>query len=141
MLKDIILERWKDAFKAKDVLAKSVYESIKARILVEEKSGKYDLPLTDDIVGSLITKEIKELKETQSYYSQEDQLYKDIDRKVEILSSHLPKQLTEDEVKEIILKLMKVESHTGKLTGLVVREVGMRFDKSQISRLVRETLI
>ena len=80
MLKDVILEKWKEAFKAKDSVLKSAYECVKAKILVEEKSGKYTLPLTDDIVISIITKEVKELKETQAFYKSEDQMYADINR-------------------------------------------------------------
>ena len=140
MLKDIILEKWKEAYKTKDENLKSAYSMVKAKILVEEKSGKYTLPLTDDVVVSIITKEVKELKETQTFYKSEDQIYIDIDRKIEALSEYLPKQLTEEEVKEVIKALREKESNMGKLIGLTVKEIGNRFDKSQISRLVKEVI-
>ena len=140
MLKDIILEKWKEAYKNKDENLKSAYSMVKAKILVEEKSGKYTLPLTDDVVVSIITKEVKELKETQTFYKSEDQMYIDIDRKIEALSEYLPKQLTEEEVKEVIKALREKESNMGKLIGLTVKEIGNRFDKSQISRLVKEVI-
>ena len=140
MLKDIILEKWKEAFKAKDPVLKSAYECVKAKILVEEKSGKYTLPLTDDIVINIISKEVKELKETQTFYKPEDQMYIDISKKVEVLSAYLPKQLTEEEVKSIIIKLKETENNMGKLIGLTIKEVGSRFDKSQISKLVKEVI-
>ena len=140
MLKDIILEKWKEAYKNKDENLKSAYSMVKAKILVEEKSGKYTLPLTDDVVVSIITKEVKELKETQTFYKSEDQIYIDIDRKIEALSEYLPKQLTEEEVKEVIKALREKESNMGKLIGLTVKEIGNRFDKSQISRLVKEVI-
>jgi len=140
MLKDIILEKWKEAYKNKDENLKSAYSMVKAKILVEEKSGKYTLPLTDDIVVGIITKELKELKETQTFYKPEDQIYIDIDRKIEALSEYLPKQMTEEEVKEIIKVLREKESNMGKLIGLTVKEIGNRFDKSQISKLVKEVI-
>lgn len=140
MLKETILQNWKEAFKAKDNVLKSAYECVKAKILVEEKSGKYILPLTDDIIISIITKEVKELKETQSFYKPEDQIYADINRKIEVLSEYLPKQLTVEEVKAIINKFCVTEMNKGKLIGLTVKEVGNRFDKSKIAQLVNEVV-
>lgn len=142
MLKDVILEKWKEAFKAKDSVLKSAYECVKAKILVEEKSGKYTLPLTDDIIVGIITKEVKELKETQSYYKPEDQMYADIERKIQALSKYLPKQMSVEEVKDIIRAYIAATEldNVGRITGAIVKEVGSRFDKSKISNLVKEVL-
>ena len=139
MLKDIILEKWKEAYKNKDENLKSAYSMVKAKILVEEKSGKYELPLSDELVVSLINKEVKELRETQTFYKPEDQMYQDINEKIEALSTYLPKQLTVEEVKNIIITLKEKEPNMGKLIGLVVKEVGNSFDKSKIAALVKET--
>jgi uncharacterized protein YqeY len=142
MLKDVILEKWKEAFKAKDPVLKSAYECVKAKILVEEKSGKYTLPLTDDIVVGIITKEVKELKETQNFYKPEDQMHMDINRKIEALSEYLPKQMTSEEVKDMIRSYIAATEldNVGRITGAIVKEVGSRFDKSKISNLVKEVL-
>mgnify|MGYP006356718949 CR=1 FL=1 len=51
----------------------------------------------------IIHPEVKELKETQTFYKPEDQMYIDINKKVEALSAYLPKQLTEEEVKAVDL--------------------------------------
>ena len=140
MLKDTVIEKWTEAFKAKDSVLKSAFEAVKAKILVEEKSGKYTLPLTDDVIVTIITKEVKELKETQTYYKESDTQFNDIQRKIDALSEYLPKQLTEEEVKKIINKFVAQEKNKGKLTGLTIKEVGNRFDKSKISQLVSEVL-
>ena len=140
MLKDLILEKWKEAFKAKDENLKSAYSMVKAKILVEEKSGKYTLPLTDDVVVAIITKEVKELKETQTFYKPEDQMYADINVKIEALSEYLPKQMTAEEVKEVIAGFLTQETNKGKLIGLTVKEVGNRYDKSKIAQLVNEVV-
>lgn len=142
MLKDVILEKWKEAFKVKDPVLKSAYECVKAKILVEEKSGKYTLPLTDDIVVGIIVKEVKELKETQTFYKPEDQMYMDINRKIESLSEYLPKQMATEEVKDMIRSYIAATEldNIGRITGAIVKEVGSRFDKSKISNLVKEVL-
>jgi uncharacterized protein YqeY len=140
MLQEQINLKWKELFKARDVVGKSAFEGIKAKILVAEKSGNYELPLTDSVVENIIIKEVKELQETKTYYKPDDQQYKDLDYKISLLSEYLPKQLTADEVREIIKRLFEVEKNKGKLIGLTVKEIGPKFDKSKIAQLVNEVV-
>lgn len=140
MLQEQINQRWKELFKARDVIGKSAFESVRAKILVAEKSGKYELPLTDDMVENIIVKEVKELQETKTYYKPDDQPYKDLNYKITLLSEYLPKQMTADEVKEAIKRLFEQEKNKGKLIGLTVKEVGSKFDKSKIAQLVNEVV-
>lgn len=140
MLQEQINLKWKELFKARDVVGKSAFEGIKAKILVAEKSGNYELPLTDSVVENIIIKEVKELQETKTYYKPDDQQYKDLAYKISLLSEYLPKQLTADEVKEIIKRLFEVEKNKGKLIGLTVKEIGPKFDKSKIAQLVNEVI-
>ena len=60
MMKELINQKWKEAFKARDMEKRTAYEMIKQKILVAEKSGLYTLPLTDEQITNLIIKEIKE---------------------------------------------------------------------------------
>ena len=140
MIKELIIEKWKEAFKAKDEILKSAFAMVKAKILVEEKSGKYALPLTDEVVVAVITKEVKELKETQTFYKPEDQMYAEIEVKINALSEYLPKQMSAEEVKAVISKLYTQEQNKGKLIGLTVKEIGNRYDKSKIAQLVNEVV-
>ena len=137
-LKEIINEKWKEAFKARDVEKRTAYELIKQRIMVAEKSGQVELPLSDEYVTNLIIKEVKEREDVISFYKPEDAAYISAKAVIEELSQYLPKQLTEEEVIEIIKKLKETESNPGKLIGLTVKEVGNRFDKSKIAALVKK---
>ena len=141
-LKDNIIEKWKEAYKNKNENLKSAFAMVKAKILVEEKSGKYELPLKDELIESLIVKEVKELKETQSFYKFDDINFIDIQEKIDALSTYLPKQLSEEEVKEMIIAYITANEldNVGNITGAVVKEVGSKFDKSKISQLVKEVL-
>lgn len=140
MLQDQINLKWKELFKARDTIGKSAFESVRAKILMAEKSGSYELPLTDSIIENIIVKEVKELQETKTYYKPEDQQYKDLDYKISLLNEYLPKQMSADEVKTIIAKLYATEQNKGKLIGLTVKEIGTRFDKSKIAGLVNEVV-
>lgn len=136
-LKETINEKWKEAFKARDMVARSAYEFVKQRIMIAEKSGKYELPLSDEIVSNLIIKEYKEREEVLQFYKPEDEAYKNAVAQMKILEEYLPKQMTEDEVIAIIRRIKETESNLGKVIGLTVKEVGNSFDKSKIAALVK----
>ena len=140
MLQEQINLRWKELVKARDAVGKSAFECVKSKILVAEKSGNYELPLTDSIVEGIIVKEVKELQETKTYYKPEDQQYKDLDYKISLLNEYLPKQMSVEEVKAVIAKLYVQEQNKGKLIGLTVKEIGSKFDKSKIAGLVNEVI-
>ena len=140
MLQEQINLKWKELFKARDAVGKSAFECVKSKILVAEKSGNYELPLADSIVEGIIVKEVKELQETKTYYKPEDQQYKDLDYKISLLNDYLPKQMSAEEVKAVIVKLYEQEQNKGKLIGLTVKEIGTRFDKSKIAGLVNEVI-
>ena len=138
MLKDIINEKWKEAFKARDMEKRTAYEMIKQKILVAEKSGLYTLPLTDEQVTNLIIKEIKEREDVMQFYKPEDDAYKMAVAIIAELDQYLPKQMTEDEVIAIIKRIKETEPNMGKVIGLTVKEVGNRFDKYKIAALVKQ---
>ena len=136
-LKEIINQKFIDEFKTRVAIRRFPYEIMKQRIMTAEKSGQYDLPLTDEQIVNLISKEVKEREELLKIYKPEDEQYILADYTIKELSQYLPKQLTEDEVIEIIKRLKETESNPGKLIGLTAKEVGNRFDKSKIAALVK----
>lgn len=136
-LKDTINEKWKEAFKARDMEKRTAYEMIKQRIMVAEKSGQFELPLTDEQITNLIIKEIKEREDVLQFYKPEDGAYKMAVAIMTELDQYLPKQMTEDEVIAIIRRVKETEPNLGKVIGLTVKEVGNRFDKSKIAALVK----
>lgn len=137
MLKELINDKWKEAFKARDMEKRTAYEMIKQRILVAEKSGQFELPLTDEHITNLIIKEIKEREDVLQFYKPEDDAYKMAIAIINELNQYLPKQMTEEEVIAIIKRIKETEPNLGKVIGLTVKEVGNQFDKSKIAALVK----
>ena len=142
-----IRQKFNEARKNKDELNRKAYESVIAKIMVAEKSGKYTLPLNDDVVVSLIQKEVKELEETRSCYLQvppftllEDKVIDGVarlDAQIKELQQYLPKALTLDEVRHIIMDIIDGgETNKGKIIKEVVGKVGNRFERSKIPGLV-----
>lgn len=137
-LTETINQKFIEEFKTRIAIRRYPYEVMKQRILVAEKSGQYELPLTDEQIVNLIAKECKEREELLKVYKPEDEQYILSEYMLKELSQYLPKQLSEEEVIEIIKKYKAVEPNIGKVIGLTVKEVGNRFDKSKIAALVRQ---
>ena len=137
MLKELINEKWKEAFKARDMEKRTAYEMVKQHILVAEKSGQFELPLTDEQITNLIIKEIKEREDVLQFYKPEDEAYQTNVAIIKELEQYLPKQMTEEEVIAIIKRIKETEPNLGKVIGLTVKEVGNQFDKSKIAALVK----
>lgn len=136
-MKELINNKWKEAFKARDMEKRTAYEMIKQRIMMAEKSGTVELPLSDEYITNLIAKEIKEREDVLQFYKPEDATYKMNVAIIAELEQYLPKQMTEEEVLEVIARIKATEPNIGKVIGLTVKEVGNRFDKSKIAALVK----
>jgi uncharacterized protein YqeY len=136
-LKETINQKFIEAFKTREAIRRYPYEIMKQRILMAEKSGQYELPLTDEQITNLIVKEVKERTDLLSVYKPEDEQYILSKYMIDELSQYLPKQMDESEVIEIIKRVKQTEPNMGKVIGLVVKEVGNRFDKSKIAGLVK----
>ena len=141
MLYEVIKTKHIEAMKARDALLKSAYGNILAKIAVAEKSGKYTLPLTDEVIEGLIQKEVKELAETKAGFlavARVDEAIK-LQMQIDELEQYLPQMLTELEVESMIAGYVAAsgETNKGKITGAIAKMVGNRFDKSKIAALVR----
>lgn len=151
MLEQAIRNKFNEARKNKNELMRQLYESVIAKIMVAEKSGKYTLPLSEDVLVSLLQKEVKELEETKACYLEipplttvedkvSDALY-NLDVQIAELKQYLPAALSEEEVVEKIKEVMNGgESNKGKIIGAVAKYVGSRFDKSKIAGLVAKVM-
>lgn len=135
-IRDKIFEYRKEQNKALE----SVYMQVLNKILVAEKSGKYPDGVSESVVVDLMKKEVKEMEETLSFYKEENSATAELHEKIDELKKYLPKELTEEQVTEIIIRLSKTEPNKGKLVGLVCKEVGSNFDRSKVKPLVDKTL-
>lgn len=140
MLYEVIKTKHIEAMKARDALLKSAYGNILAKIAVAEKSGKYTLPLIDEVIEGLIQKEIKELNETAQGFISAQRFAEAGNLQVQIneLEQYLPQMLTELEVESMIAGYVAAteETNKGKITGAIAKMVGNRFDKSKIKGIV-----
>ena len=142
MLKEQLQKDKLNAMKNKESAKVSAITAVMTKIIVAEKSGNYELPLSDEIIQTAIQKEIKELQESMSFYAATDTQYLTMSGQVEVLKTYLPQPYTELEVESMVVGYLAAteETNKGKVIGAIAKMVGNRFDKSKIKGIVEKML-
>lgn len=144
MLKDDIRKTFNQARLNHDALTKNALEAVIAGMLLKEKAavGK---ELTDDEVIECVSKEIKVQREVAEMYAGRDaDKESEAKGKIEVLSKFLPKQLTEEEVMELIKTADIYDDASPKTKGMIIKtvmpQISGKFDKSKVNALVEKHL-
>lgn len=142
MLKEDLQKNKLQAMKAKEGYKVSAISAVMTKVIVAEKSGSYTLPLSDEIIQTLIQKEIKENEDSRSFYKETDTQYQNLTEQIEYLKTYLPQPFKEYEVESMIYGYIAAtdETNAGKITGAIAKMVGTRFDKKLIKGLVEKVL-
>lgn len=145
MLKDRIYQDIVAAMKAKDKDKLSVLRMLKGSLQLENiNKGK---ELTDDVVIDVISREIKQRKESIAEFTKggREDLANETAKEIEILKAYLPEQLSEEEIEKIIDQVFATVAPTSaKDMGKVMKEVTPlvkgKVDMSHVSALIKERL-
>ena len=145
MLKDRIYQDIVAAMKAKDKDKLSVLRMLKGSLQLENiNKGK---ELTDDVVIDVISREIKQRKESIAEFKKggREDLANETVKEIEILKAYLPEQLSEEEIEKIIDQVFaSVAPTSAKDMGKVMKEVTPlvkgKADMSHVSALIKERL-
>lgn len=140
MTVEFVREQLMSARKSRNKVLESVYGNLLNKVMVAEKSGRYSLPLSEDVVNEMATREVKEMEETLSFYKEPCEKSKELEAQIVELKKYLPTNMTEEEVIAVIKELSATETNVGKLTGMVCKAVGSRFDRSKVNGMVRSVV-
>ncbi|MDA1675450.1 GatB/YqeY domain-containing protein [Bacillus cereus group sp. TH152-1LC] len=140
-LKEQLMNDLKQAMKEKDTVKKNVIILIRAGISNSEKENKRELTKEEEI--AIVRKELKQTKEALQIAEKANRqdIVESEKLKIAVIEVYLPKQLSEEEVHDILIKL-NVEK-TAKMKDvmqLMQTEVAGRADGSLVSRIVKEYL-
>lgn len=145
MLKEKLMEDLKEAMKEKQTLRKNVVQMIRAAILQVEKDKQIELE--DNQILEIIVKEAKKRKDSLSDYekSGREDLINQVKEEIEIISEYLPKQLTREEITEIVKQVIEETGATsikdmGKVIKSAKEKMGATADGKTINEVVRELL-
>lgn len=147
-LKDKIQDDTKAALLGGDRFVGDTLRNLKAAILNEEVSqNKRDEGLSDEEIEKIIAREVKKRNESIAVYEQNGrpELAEEERKEAEVIARYLPKQLEEDELREIVKsKIAELgisgPQAMGQVIGAVKQQVGNSADGALVARIVKETL-
>ena len=123
MLKEKLLNDLKEAMKEKDLIRKNTVQLIRSAILQIEKDK--GIEVDDNKILEIIAKEVKTRNDSLLDFEKggREDLVKQAKEEISILSEYLPKQLTREELKEKITKIVdKLGATSMKDMGMVMKE-------------------
>lgn len=145
-LKDRLLNDFKDSMKAKDEIRKNTVNLARAAIKQYEVDNRVELD--DQGIVSILTKQVKMRKDALSDFEKAGRtdLLDAYNREIEILMEYLPKQLSEEEITEIVkataaeLGIEGGKQNMGKLIGAVMPKVKGVADGGVVRKIIEGLL-
>ena len=137
----------KQAMLARDSDKLRALRAVKSLILLEEtKEGKSG-ELTSDEDMKVLTKAVKQRKDSADIYRQQNRpdLLSVEEAEIAVIEQYLPKQLSEDELKSKLQAIMarvgaSAPSDLGKVMGVASKELAGQADGKAISAMVKTLL-
>ncbi len=148
-LAEKITDELKSAMKEKDIVKLTVLRGLKTAFTNElVASGKTPQDeVSDDLAMTVIKRASKQRKDAIEQFEKggRPELAEDEKKELVIIEAYLPEMMSEEQVKEIVLKKKEELGITdktgmGQLMGAVIKETGDRADGSVVKKFVDEIL-
>ncbi len=144
-IKDKLMADLKDAMKSHNKLRKDVITLIRSAIKQREVDERIEL--TDEDILTIISKQLKEKKSSIEDFKKgnREDLVKQTEDEMKILLEYLPKQLSQEDLKEIVKDAIDKENISsmkdiGKLMKAVIPQVKGKADGNAVNKIARELL-
>ncbi len=144
-LKERLNDDLKSAMKEKDTIKKNVVQLIRAGVKQIEVDKR--ITLDDEGVTDVIAKQLKQRRDSLPEYekSGRDDLISQLKKEMEILMSYLPRQLSHEELEEIVKEAVlatgaKTIKDIGKVMSYVMPKTKGVADGKEINAIVRSML-
>lgn len=142
-LKEKLMEDLKDSMKSKDTIKKNTITMVRAAIKQKEVDERIEV--SDEAIVDIISKQLKEKRMAIEDFEkgQRQDLVELTEKEIEILLQYLPKQLSEDEVEEIVVETIKEINATSlKDIGIIMKAVMPklkgRADGNIVNKIIRK---
>ncbi len=129
------------AMKEHDTVKKAVLGMVISGIALGEKEKGVELSKADEL--TYVQRELKQTRDAlEQTPSDRADLIEETKKKIEILESYLPKQLTEEEITEVIQKILadKGLEATKKSQGPIMKEIMANYKGQVDGKLVNKVL-
>lgn len=145
MLKEKLLEDLKKSMKEKNELRKNAVQMVRAAILQVEKDK--GITIEDDQIVEIIAKEVKKRKDSIQDYKKggREDIVEQVEQEITILSEYLPKQLSKEEIEQIVKEIIAEVGATsikdmGKVMKASKEKMGASADGKTINEIVKALL-
>ena len=146
-LKQKLKDSMKEAMKAKNKEELTSIRLVLSTIQKKEIDKNDGNELADEEVMQIIQTEIKQTQESLMYAKQSDksEMVTNLENRIQMLTSYLPEQLSEAEVKSIVKNIIEANGFSGKqdmgkVMGLAMAELKGKTEGALISKVVKELL-
>ncbi len=139
MLKEKLMEELKEAMKNKDTIKKNTVQMVRAAILQIEKDK--GIEVGDDKILEIIAKEVKTKKDALVDFekAQRQDLIDQTNQEIAILQKYLPKQLSREEVKAEVEKIIsEIGATSMKDMGAIMKEAKAKLGASAEGKTINE---
>ena len=139
MLKQKLMEDLKESMKNKDEIRKNTVQMVRAGILQIEKDQ--GIQVEDEKILEIIAKEVKIKKDALKDFEKagREDLINQTNREIEVLQEYLPKQLTREEIKIEVQKIVdEIGATTMKDMGAIMKEAKAKMGTSAEGKTINE---
>ena len=145
MLKEKLMEDLKEAMRSKNEIKKNTVQMVRAAILQIEKDK--GIQVEDDKILEIIAKEVKSKKDALKDFEKAERqdLIDQTNQEIEVLQVYLPKQLSREEIKVELEKIVaEIGATTIKDMGAIMKaakaKMGATADGKTINEVAKEIM-
>jgi uncharacterized protein len=146
-LEQKIMTEMKEAMKAKDEAALRSLRAIKAEIIKAKTEPGAGGEISEEKEASLLQKMMKQRKDSLDIYQQQNRpdLAQKEQEEIAVIEKFLPKQLSEEELKTALQKIItetgaSSPADMGKVMGVATKQLAGKADGKTISATVKDLL-
>jgi uncharacterized protein YqeY len=141
-------ENMKKAMLAKDEVGLRALRAIKAAVLLAKTAEGATATLSEDVEVKLLQKLVKQRKDSLEIFERQNRI--DLAQKekeeLEVIERFLPKQMSEDEIRNVVAEIVKQTGVTnisglGQVMGVATKQLAGKADGKVISAIVKELLV
>ena len=139
MLKEKLMEDLKEAMRSKNEIKKNTVQMVRAAILQIEKDK--GIQVEDDRILEIIAKEVKTKRDAIKDFEKAERqdLIDQTNQEIEVLQQYLPKQLSREEIKVELEKIIsEIGATTMKDMGAIMKEAKAKMGASADGKTINE---
>lgn len=139
-LKERINQDLKNAMRSGEQFKRDTLRAITGAIKQVEVDERKEL--TDADVETILQKQVKQRNDSIEQFKaggREELAQKELDE-IKVIESYLPKQLTDDELREILKPIVDAEKNMGKVMAKAKELIGTKADGKRINSIAKELL-